>query len=83
MISLTKRQRDALEHLAVARRICPSWGGWLTPMFCGGTDASHHSATLTELVKNNLAERKLRGSNRSYMYRITSAGRGSLKRGTP
>lgn len=80
---LNERQRDVLEHLLVAHRICPPWGGWLTPMFCGGRDASHHSATLAWLVKNGLARRRLRGSNRSYMYRITPAGSVALRKCTP
>jgi hypothetical protein len=75
---LTEKQLDVLEHLRSARNIAPAWKGWLTPMFCGGSDASHHSATLAGLVRKGLAERKLRGSSRSYLYRISRAGRAAL-----
>lgn len=82
LIQLTPNQRDVLGSLAVAKEICPEWDGWLTPMFCGGKDGSHHSATLKTLVRKRLAERKQRAGwiRPSYLYRITQAGRAALTR---
>jgi hypothetical protein len=79
---VTKRDREVLGHLAAARQIASSMDGWLTPMFCGGTDGSHHSATLRKLARKGLVERKVRSglSRRSYLYRITLAGRAALKK---
>lgn len=47
---------------------------WMRPMDVGGRDASHHSATLAQLVRKGLAERRTRGSDRSFEYRRTVAG---------
>jgi hypothetical protein len=78
-----RRQREygVLSALAAARSIAPQMGGWLTPMFCGGTDASHHSHTLRGLVARGLVEKKPRGgwTKTSWMYRIRPSGRARLK----
>lgn len=61
--------------------------GFVPVMDCGGRDASHHSATLTKLVKRGMAEvwgphpkqpwrSKYSGGK---LYRITDAGRAALK----
>jgi len=81
------REHEVLTALRDAKGIAPAWKGWLTPMFCGGRDASHHSRTLALLCKRGLVERRRRntlanelGSRRgSYVYRITAAGRLALK----
>lgn len=51
------------------------------PMDIGGSDGSHHSATLKRLSERGLVERKRRGtlanylnSRGSYCYRITPEG---------
>lgn len=64
---MTERQFAVLRDLDDER--------WLRPMDIGGRDASHHSETLAQLVRKGLAERRTRGSNRSYEYRRTAAGR--------
>jgi hypothetical protein len=78
-MKLTARQHDLLYHqLGDAQ--------WCTPMMLGGTDGSHHSATLTQLVRKGLAERSNRGGHtRSvWQYRRTLAGKRAveLARGT-
>lgn len=79
--SLTERDREVLGALAVAKEIRADWKGWLTPMYVGGRDASHHSATLAKLVRRGLAERKERAgfTKSSFLYRITNAGRVVLR----
>lgn len=47
---ITKRQRDVLRDLSVTE--------FLRPMDVGGRDGSHHSATLAQLAKLGLVERK-------------------------
>jgi hypothetical protein len=49
--------------------------GWARPMDIGGSNASNHSYILRNLVKKELAEKRTRGSNRSFEYRITEQGR--------
>lgn len=77
---ISDRERDVLKALKGAEHIRPAWKGWLTPMYVGGTDASHHSATLVGLCKKGLVERRQRAgwTRRSYLYRITDAGRDAL-----
>lgn len=52
---LSPKQKDVLDSLA-------SYGGrkreWARPMDIGARDGSHHSATLTGLVKHGLVARK-------------------------
>lgn len=50
-LRLSDRQRDILDSLAV-------YGDWARPMDIGARDGSHHSATLGQLAKYGLAERK-------------------------
>lgn len=75
---MNERDLDVLKHLEVAETIKPGCGGWLTPMWCGGQDASHHSQTLRKLWRNGLVERKRRPGLASvrppYLYRITGDG---------
>lgn len=48
---------------------------WLRPMDIGASDASWHSGVLSRLVKRGLVERKERGSNRSFQYRLSEEGK--------
>jgi hypothetical protein len=68
-VLLTTRQRDLLYHQLDDER-------WSTPMMLGGTDGSHHSATLAQLVRKGLAERSLRGGHTRnvWRYRRTPLG---------
>lgn len=55
--------------------------GFVAPMDCGGFNGSHHSATLSKLVRHGLAERHKNGSKRvkgSCRYRINEDGRALL-----
>jgi len=74
--TLPDREQEVLEALASAETCVPEWGGWLTPMFCGGRDGSHHSATLAKLCRHGLVEKTERGgwTRGSLLYRITPAG---------
>lgn len=82
---LSPRAVEVLQELAA----CSDLTGltWATPMMVGGRDASHHSATLGQLVRCGLAERRRRntlanaiGSRRgSWEYRITSRGKRRLR----
>lgn len=65
---LTERDADVLWALPSKE--------WVTPMTVGGTDASHHSATLRKLERRGLVERKRRAgyTRPSYLYRLTSKG---------
>lgn len=85
-MKITKRQDDILVDLFALlmmeegrkprRRV-----GWATPMHIGGTDQSHHGATLRQLVARKLVVRQrrgtlanVRGGRGSYEYRITWIG---------
>lgn len=48
---ISDRQRDVLESLAV-------YGDWARPMDIGARDGSHHSATLGQLARHGLVDRK-------------------------
>lgn len=48
---ISDRQLDVLEALAV-------YGDWARPMDVGARDGSHHSATLSQLARHGLADRK-------------------------
>jgi hypothetical protein len=50
-VKISDRQKDVLESLA-------AYGDWAQPMDIGGRDGSHHSATLNQLVRRGLADRK-------------------------
>jgi hypothetical protein len=69
-LRLTSKQYDLLYHQLSDEH-------WCTPMMLGGTDGSHHSATLTQLVKKGLAERSNRGGHTRHVwqYRRTLAGK--------
>lgn len=62
--------------------------GFVQVMDCGGHDASHHSATLTKLVKRGLAEVYAPHPRQPWrsrysggkLYRITAAGRAALEK---
>lgn len=62
-MNLTARQRDVLHSLWLQRDTDmgggPTYGknGWVTPMFVGGFNGSHHSRTLLQLWKLGLADR--------------------------
>jgi len=69
MTRLTRRQWDLLHDQLHDEH-------WLTPMQMGGTDGSHHSKTLAQLVAKGLAERSSRGGHTRnvWQYRRTPAG---------
>jgi len=73
MSALTQRQYDLLYHQL-------SDDQWCTPMMLGGSDKSHHSATLAQLVRKGLAERSLRGgyTRSAWQYRRTPAGKAAV-----
>ena len=50
---ISDRQRSVLGSLAAN-------GSWAQPMDIGGRDGSHHSVTLNQLVRKELAERNKR-----------------------
>lgn len=70
---LTTRQRDLLYHQL-------SDTVWLTPMRLGGTDGSHHSSTLAQLVRKGFVARSNRGGHTRnvWQYRRTAAGKKAL-----
>jgi hypothetical protein len=51
-VPLSDRKREVLDALSGLHE------GWARPMDVGGRDGSHHSATLAQLAKHGLAERK-------------------------
>lgn len=73
-VTLSDRERYVLAHLD---------SEWVRPMDIGGSNASHHSATLNKLVRKGLAEKRRRGSlmnalgsaRGSYVYRRKEAAR--------
>jgi len=67
---LTIRQRELLYHQLDDTQ-------WCTPRMLGGTDGSHHSATLAQLVRKGLAEQSNRGGHTRnvWQYRRTPAGK--------
>lgn len=71
---MTERDFELLGSLECAERIAPNMEGWLTPLYCGAWNGSHHSQTLRKLVKKGLAESKHRGGYLRGLYRITEAG---------
>ena len=50
-LQISERARDVLESLA-------AYGDWARPMDIGARDGSHHSATLSQLARHRLVERK-------------------------
>jgi hypothetical protein len=82
--ALTERDVDTLGDLAAACRNFLDVTGedWVKPMDCGGSNGSHHSATLKKLAARGLVEAsraKRHLNNRpGIRYRITDAGRALL-----
>ena len=89
---LTERDIDTLKGLdAACQNYATVYGpceDWVRTMDAGGTNGSHHSATLQKLWRYGLAERqkngtvlavgrksRIKGSDR---YRITAAGRAAI-----
>ncbi len=75
---LTERQREVLECLASGRSL-----DWFRPMDCGGTDGSHHGATLRQLYAKGYATRNanigsITDRRRVNHYRITERGHKAL-----
>ena len=77
MLVLTARQLEVLQRLR-------DLDVWARPMDVGGTDCSHHSRTLRQLVAKGLVERAQRRGLRGYLdnyirgayeYRLTERGR--------
>jgi chromosome segregation and condensation protein ScpB len=64
--AITPRQRDILLDMAAR--------GFVRPMDIGAHNGSHHSATLGQLVRKGLVEKRTRGSVRSFRYRLTEKG---------
>jgi len=76
---VSEREFEILGYLLSAKYIRPDWDGWLTPMYCGGRDASYHSATL-RMTRKGLVLKKRRAGHcrRSYLYKIGEAGKMAL-----
>lgn len=75
MHRLSEREADVLMTMAGSDY-------WVRPMDIGGSDASHHSATLRRLVSRGYVERRRRSatsSRPSYEYRITDAGNAAAR----
>lgn len=66
--------RSITPRAAALLRVLCDLEGWMRPMDLGARDASWHSATLTQLVRRGLVERRERGSSRSFTYRATARG---------
>jgi hypothetical protein len=67
---------DVLHELSAACRVGREWrDGYVRPMDCGGSNGSHHGATLRKLVERGYAERRgHRYVRRTNYYRITATG---------
>ncbi len=74
----------ALEFVDRCRTQSIDGNGFARPMDVGGSDASNHSRVLAILCKRGLVERRSRGGlagiRAAYLYRITKAGRDSIKK---
>ena len=71
---LSPRDFDTLSHVSrfKARNL------WCAPLLVGGSDASHHSATMAKLARWGLLERRERGGGPcrvAWEYRATKHGR--------
>lgn len=82
-MNITEREREVLGELDAANRSFINIGyrdGWVRPMDCGGSNGSHHGATLQRLLKKGLVDRKgWRGIRRTNWYMINDAGRACLQ----
>ena len=74
-VRLTPRQYDLLYHQLSDEQ-------WRTPMMFGGTDGSHHSKTLAQLVRKGLVERSNRGgyTRNVWQYRRTPTGKKAVEK---
>lgn len=78
---LTPRDIEVLHDL-VAFMFSPHAPTWARPLDIGGTNGSHHSATLAKLTKRGLVERVQRGTldlfpgatRGAWQYRATASG---------
>jgi hypothetical protein len=79
---LTDRDLETLGELEAANRNLTEYsfrGGWARPMDCGGSNGSHHGATLAKLWRRNLVDRKGWKQRRAVnWYKINKAGRAAL-----
>lgn len=73
-LGLRDHEADVLNALRNMTESYPDM--WFPPMDVGGSDASHHSATLRKLVRLGLAEKREWGGHIkcSYRYRATPNG---------
>jgi hypothetical protein len=80
---LTERQVEILGDLASIARRDPTF--WARPLDLGGTDSSHHGATLRRLAARGLVDQRNVpgianiGRRRTNRYRINDAGRAALE----
>lgn len=72
--------KDGLSDLEKCVVLSMEGHKWVRPMDIGGSDGSHHSATLKRLIRRGIVERKKRGTitnvlmvgiRGSYVYRLT------------
>lgn len=81
---MNSRQIETLNELraAVDNHMKYGLSEFVRPMDCGGSNGSHHSATLAKLVKLGFAKRRKRSpwamSRGSWSYTITDQGRAYL-----
>jgi hypothetical protein len=80
IMKLTDRDYEVLGELEFATRNHTEVGfrdGWAKPMDCGGTNGSHHGATLVKLAKAGLADKQgyTPGRRAVWMYKINDAGK--------
>lgn len=80
MTKLTDRDIETLGELEAANRNLKQVGyrgGWAKPLDCGGSNGSHHGATLVKLTKAGFAEKKgyTPGRRTVWMYMITDVGK--------
>ena len=77
---ISDRDLETLGDLNAANRNLTEVGyrdGWAKPMDCGGSNGSHHSATLAKLARAGLADRKgyTPGCRAVWTYKITVQGK--------
>jgi hypothetical protein len=76
---LTDRDIETLGELDAANRSHVKLeyrGGWAKPLDCGGSNGSHHSATLAKLHRLKLVDRRgyTPGMRAVWNYKINDAG---------
>lgn len=80
---LQAHEIELLRALHAAGERLGAWrDGYVRPMDAGGTSNSHHHRTLQVLVRAGFVEKEQRHSwtRRSFLYRVTPAGRRLLSR---